>query len=107
MFCGTVALAVACSTAALCPVCFSQICVPDGTVAPGAIGCVAAASLNMSAPSAVTLAAVAGPVAVTVNGPRTDPVPLSVSGVMFTDGGAGGDAGPWAMTAAAIPLTTS
>jgi len=46
-------------------------------------------------------------VAVTVNGPRTDPVPLSVSGVMFTDGGAGGDAGPWEMTAAAIPLTTS
>ena len=61
----------------------------------------------MSAPSAVTLAAVAGPVAVTVNGPRIDPVPLSVSGVMFTDGGAGGDAGPLAMTAAAMPLTTS
>ena len=60
----------------------------------------------MSPPMAVTLADVAGPVAVTVNGPRTSPVPLSVFGVMFTDGAAGGSAGPLAMTAAAIPLTT-
>ena len=105
---GTVAVAVACSTA--CgggPVDCSQICVPGAIGAPLLIGFVAAASENMRAPVAVTVT-VSSTVELIVNGPTVEPAgPFALVGLMVRLGDGGSMIGPAASTAATIAATAS
>jgi hypothetical protein len=80
--------------------------VPGWTVSPFAIGCVAAASPNIDAPVAVTLA---GTLELTVNGPTDWPVrPVVLAGEEIVRlGGGGWTSGPAAITAATIEATVS
>src|SRR5689334_17631349 len=81
----------------------NQIWVPEGTVAPLAIGTVWPASANMLPPVAVTVVAA---VDVTRNGPTAVPCgPLCTAGVRVSDGAGGFVSGPAAMTAAVMAAT--
>src|SRR5580704_4504844 len=91
------------------PVDLTQIFWPDGTVAPSGIRIVAAASENMSAPVAVTVASRAArgrprwrrtpAFVLRVNGPSTLPAgPLTCEGVSVRLGGGGSTSGPSEIT---------